>query len=375
MGQAEKKPMPTGSQELPDQTSCKSNIHQTTATSPIFILGIAPRSGTNYLHDLIRNHPDCDPGSGFLEEDHLIANARLLINYIEGVSRWWKKKWGAEELQAEKDALAEELGRGLVAFLASQLDRRKKIGEKRGTGERQRRLVTKTPSVKNLGSFFRFFPAGQLVVLVRDGRSVVESSVKTFDQPYGYAALEWARAARTIQDFQAANPGGAYLLVRYEDLYSSIEPELRRIFYYLSLDPDTYDYSAAANMPIRGSSTLRDNGTSSRQLWVAKGIHWNPVEKPADFNPVDRWSSWSRAKHERFNWLAGEYLSRFGYALRTYPGSDWLWCAWNVILDISHLEAMVWLLRRAIRRLKTISSIGELLAFVWARVDLNRNQP
>jgi hypothetical protein len=108
---------------------------------------------------------------------------------------------------------------------------------------------------------------------------------------------------------------------------------------------------------------------------VAKGIHWNPIEKPADFNPMDRWSNWSRAKHERFNWLAGEYLSRFGYPLKTYPRGSWLWFAWNVILDVSYLEGMVWLLRRALRRLKTIKSFGELFAFILGSVGLTRNEP
>ncbi len=252
---------------------------------------------------------------------------------------------------------------------------RKGIAGKSDAGERQRRLVTKTPSVKNLGLFFKLFPAGQLVILIRDGRSVVESSAKTFDQPYGYAAREWARAARIIQDFQAENPGGAYLLVRYEDLYNHVERELRRIFDYLGLDPNSYDYSAAGNLPVRGSSTLRGNGTSSRQSCVANGIHWNPVEKPAAFNPVDRWSNWNRKKHERFNWLAGKYLSRFGYALKTYPRGGWLWCARNVVLDLSHLEAAVWLLRRALRRLKTISSLGELFTFIRGSVARTRNEP
>lgn len=367
--------MTTGTQELLNELSCKPDRGAAASTSPIFILGIAPRSGTNYLHDLIRNHRDCDSGSAFLEEDHLIANAHLLISYIEGVSRWWKKRWGPEELQAEKDALAEELGRGLVSFLASQLEMRKRAAGKTSAGETPRRLVTKTPSVKNIGLFHKFFPAARLVVLVRDGRSVVESSAKTFDHPYGFAAREWARAAQIIQDFQAEHPGEAYLLVRYEDLYSNVERELRRIFDYLGLDPDTYDYAAAENMPVRGSSTLRRNGTSTRQSWVGKGIHWNPVEKPADFNPVDRWSNWSRAKHERFNWLAGDRLSRFGYASKTYPRGGWLFAAWNVVLDVSHLESAVWLMRRALRRLKNISSMKELFAYIWGNVILTRNEP
>ena len=354
--------MKTGEQELLANASSASGSSGAPATSPIFILGIFPRSGTNYLHDLIRMHPECDPESAVLHEDHLIANAHLLLKYVDAVSRWWKRRWGPAELEAEREALCAELGNGLVSFLASQLERRTRVAGKNGDPRPQRRLVTKTPSVKNLELFSKFFPAGQLLILVRDGRSVVESSVKTFNQPYGYAAREWARAARVIQDFQQANPATPYLLVRYEDLYGDVENELRRIFDYLHLDAEAYDYRSAASLPVRGSSTLRGKPASKRFSWVAGGVHWDPVEKPADFDPINRWSAWGRARHERFNWLAGEYLGRFGYTAKTYSGNRLFWSAWNMAQDVFCLDAATWLLRRIIRRLKTSSSAGELLS-------------
>jgi hypothetical protein len=212
--------------------------------------------------------------------------------------------------------------------------------------------------------FFKLFPSGKLVVLVRDGRSVVESSVKTFSHPYGYAAREWARSARIIQDFQARNPGAPYLLVRYEDLYSNVEKELRRIFNYLDLDAEVYDYSAAASLPVRGSSTLRGQPTAYHASWVAEGIHWEPMKKPSDFNPVQRWADWSRARHERFNWLSGEYLERFGYAPKTYSGGRFLWSAWNRMLDVSQMDSLVWLGRRIRRKFQDISSVDDFLSLL-----------
>jgi protein-tyrosine sulfotransferase len=364
LGHTGKEPMTTGTAELLDQFSHKPDSQTANSTSPIFILGIAPRSGTNYLHDLIRNHPDCDPGSAVLEEDHLVANAQLLVNYVESVSRWWKKRWGAEELQAEKDSLAEHIGRGMIAFLASQVEMRKGIAGCNGTPGRQKRFVTKTPSVKNLGLFFKLFPTGKLIVLVRDGRSVVESSVKTFDHPYGYAAREWARSARIIQDFQARNPRAPYLLVRYEDIYGNLENEMRRIFTYLDLDAEAYDYSAAASLPVRGSSTLRGQPTAYHASWVAEGVHWEPMKKPSDFNPVQRWADWSRARHERFNWLSGEYLERFGYAPKTYSGGRFLWSAWNRMLDVSQMDSLIWLGRRIRRNCQDISSVDDFLCLL-----------
>lgn len=351
------------------------------SNDPIFILGIAARCGTNYLHDLIRMHPDCDSGSAVLEEDNLVANAHVLTRYVDGVSRWWKHHWGPDELRLEKAALAEQIGQGLLAFLSAQLERRKQISGKNGTGGRPLRLVTKTPTVRNLALFYPLFPNGKLIVLIRDGRSVVESAARTFDRPYGHAAKEWASSARIIQDYCKNHPGRQFLLVRYEDLYRNVEKELRRIFEYLQLDAEAYDYDGAVNLPVRGSSTLRGQPSAHEVPWVAQGIHWDPVAKPANFNPVERWANWSRAKHERFNWLAGEYLEKFGYDKKTYTGGRVLWPVWNILLDGLHVDSALWLARRIRRRWKEINSVDDFLGVLrlmkrsimealWERSDL-----
>ncbi len=351
-----------GDQGLLDQINYKSAESSTAqSTEPIFILGIAARCGTNYLHDLIRMHPDCDSGSAMLEEDNLLANAHLLTRYVDGVSRWWKQHWGQDELRTEKEALAQQIGQGLMGFLSAQLERRKQLSAKDGNNGRPTRLVTKTPTVKNLGLFFQLFPTSKLLVLVRDGRSVVESAVRTFDRPYGHAAREWASSAQIIQNQRKEHAATPFLLVRYEDLYTNVEKELRRIFDYLQLDADVYDYAGAVNLPVRGSSTLRGQPSAREVPWVAKGIHWDPVQKPANFNPVERWASWSRAKHERFNWLAGDYLEPFGYARKDYPGGHPLWAMSNFLLDVLHTDGILWTARRVRRRWKEINSMDDFL--------------
>jgi hypothetical protein len=351
-----------GNEVLLDRINCDpADLIDARTSDPIFILGIAARCGTNYLHDLIRMHPDCDSGSGMLEEDNLVANAHLLAKYVDGVSRWWKHHWGSEELRSEKEALAQQIGFGLVAFLSAQLERRKQISGKNGNKGRALRLVTKTPTVKNLALFFRMFPNDKLLVLVRDGRSVVESAARTFDRPYGHAAKEWASSAKIIQDFRRDHPDKEFLLVRYEDLYGNVEKELRRIFEYLHLDPEAYDYAGAVNLPVRGSSTLRGQPSKREVAWVAQGIHWDPVAKPANFNPVERWANWNRAKHERFNWLAGDFMEDFGYKRKTYPAGGVFWSAWNFLLDVCRGDEVLWLARRIGRKWKEINSMDDFL--------------
>src|ERR1700722_1083877 len=123
--------MTIGNQGLLEQENYKpASFSGPQSGDAIFILGIAARCGTNYLHDLIRMHPECDSGSSSLEEDNLIANAHLLAKYVEGVSRWWKHHWGPEELRTEKELLAQQMGQGLISFLSAQLERRKQISHK-----------------------------------------------------------------------------------------------------------------------------------------------------------------------------------------------------------------------------------------------------
>ncbi len=297
-------------------------------TAPIFILGISQRSGTNYLADLLSLHPDCGRPSP-LWEDHVLGHAELLLSYARTLCRRWSRQVAGPPLAAEAGRrcpwpdrihesiahlhpqLCRALGSGVVATLQSLTGRK--------------RLVTKTPSVHNLPLFFDLFPGACLLILVRDGRAVVESGVRSFGWDYESAMHNWARAARTVLAFtqKEGGPPGKYLLVRYEDLVAGGEVQVRRLLDFLGLDACAYDFAAAARLPVKGSSELKAAGE----------MHWRPVEKGADFDPLGRWKNWPRARHERFNWLAGTYLGQLGYEAMQYGGRRRLSAAWNRCLD------------------------------------------
>jgi Tol biopolymer transport system component len=137
----------------------------------------------------------------------------------------------------------------------------------------------------------------------------------------------WATAARAILNFQkSAEPGRRYLIVRYEDLYSDTEREMRRILEFLKLDPERYDFARAIALPVRGSSALTETGV----------MHWRPVQRTSGFDPLQRWANWNRRRHERFNWIAGEYLEGLGYKKKRFSGGTWFWIAWNASQDGLH---------------------------------------
>ena len=276
------------------------------STAIVLILGIMRRSGTNYLYDLLRLHPDCavrdmihGPGQeGRLSEDFLVSQLHLLNDYVQAVQAEWNPHWG--NVEAESAELRFCLGQGLVSFLRRGIPRGK-------------RLVTKTPSVADLKDVFDFLPEARLVILVRDGRAVVESGVKGFLWDFETAAGSWATGARQILDLLKDRAGDRdhVVIVRYEDIWRDVEAELRKLFAFLSLPADIYDFERARALPVRGSSFYR--GTSERPAFTLHGVHWAPVAKTDEFDPLRRFTEWSSEDHTRFNRIAGEYLKRFGY--------------------------------------------------------------
>jgi hypothetical protein len=224
----------------------------------------------------------------------------------------------------------------LISFLTSRV--------------RARRLLTKMPGVRNLEYFFKLFPHAHLLLLVRDGRAVAESAVKTggfkpSSARYELAMRSWAHGAKGIVRFDQAtkNTDCKYLIVRYEDIWSDVKGELSRIFDFLGLDISTYDFNAAESLAIRGSSVFR--GGEEKVQWK------RPVEKTGEFNPLSRWSHWNRALHERFNWIAGEYLEQFGYEVKEHKTNRPLWTIWNIVLDIIWpIRSLLLSVSRALRR-------------------------
>lgn len=281
---------------------------------PIFILGIMPRSGTNYLSDLLCLHPDCGSPQP-IYEDFLLHGGRHLRAYVEAVTAHWDSQWGYAD--SDKAAILSSLGDGLVRLLRDRCT--------------VPRVVTKTPYVNQLDAFFTLFPKADLLIIIRDGRAILESGVRSFKWYPDAARHRWNKAARSIAAFDAKHKGGShrYRIIRYEDLYADLAGTMRGVLEFLRLDADRYDFDAAAHLGVRGSSTLAQQ--------PAGAVHWNPVERGEDFDPTKRFAHWSRRQHERFNWVAGEGLRVLGYEPRLFDGPQLPWTLINILQDLSWL--------------------------------------
>lgn len=259
---------------------------------PIFILSPLPRSGTNFLWDLLRQHPHVAPGRPPIWESYLLKNAGPLIDFAREAQRSWDPVWGpTEHLRPE---LLRHLGDALVRFM---------------TVEPGRRTLTKSPSIANLDHFFDLFPRAHLVLLIRDGRDVVQSGMATFGWTLEGAARWWAKEIDAIARFERdRHPTDYhYRLVRYEDLVEDWPGELERLLKHLDLPLELFDVDAAARLPLRGSSSHRGG--------EGDPVHWEPMPRPKNFKGVGKWHSWTPATRERFLEIAGRQLELMGYEL------------------------------------------------------------
>lgn len=259
---------------------------------PVFILGLTPRTGTNYLWDLVCLHSACSPGREPIREDFFLEHVHQLATFVRDVSSKWDPAWGVVS-EATLGELHTRLGTALVDFLSTDKDRR---------------LVTKNPTVAGIDHVFTFFPTAQLIVLVRDGRAVVESCVRTFGWDVDLAARRWATAVDIAMRFLDGRPADdpAVQLVHYEDLVSDPHGQMTKLLSFLDLDLAAYDFARAERLPVRGSSVFHGGRDH---------VHWDPVERTDEFDPLRRWAGWNAGQHQRFAWLAGRQQVALGYPL------------------------------------------------------------
>lgn len=261
-----------------------------TDDAPIFIMGIMPRSGTNFLHRLLCQHPVCGAiNSTPVREDYVLHHGYWLSTFTKRL-KWQWGHWGADSDFVAP--LSSNIGVGISNFLSNLTE--------------AKRFVTKTPSVANIDSFFEFFPHAKLLIIVRDGRSVVASGMSGFGWNFETASREWAKASRSILKFEKNNQQfkDRFKIVRYESLNVNTVDVLNDVFDFLALDAGQYDFEAALDTPIYGSSYMKEEGDK---------VTWTPKEKDTELVAKNRWDSWSNFEHQRFNRLAGKELKQLGY--------------------------------------------------------------
>ncbi|NNF64074.1 MAG: sulfotransferase [Acidimicrobiia bacterium] len=266
-----------------------------------FLFGVAPRSGTTYLGDLLALHPRCALPAD-LPEDGFLKALGALDGYVAEVQSLWQS-WPDLAVPTSAELRA-AVGAGLGDLLC--------------TRSGAEFTLSKTPYPTNLHRLREVFPDSKAVVIIRDGRSVTESMVRTWSMRFDMAAALFRDGARSVlQAIPNPDSPPAHLhLVRYEDLFEDTQRVLNDVLGFFGLEADEMPSGAIADLPVRGSSTARGDKDG------AGDVHWEAVKRPADFNPVDRWSAWDERQHRKFAAVAGPENVALGYDAATAQASD-----------------------------------------------------
>jgi hypothetical protein len=151
------------------------------------------------------------------------------------------------------------------------------------------------------------FPDVRVVHMVRDGRDVALSfRAAPFGPKHVYqAAHHWRRYLTSAEAAQAVLGPKAFLVVRYEDLLTDPQRELRRVCDFLGEDYDTGMLSFHQRDVVYPTDARNSAG----------------LRRPVLGDNRDKWRAGFTARERRiFEAIAGEHLERYGYP-RLVPGA------------------------------------------------------
>lgn len=261
-----------------------------TPTKPaIFVHGVLPRCGSNFVGNTLALHPNVSAFPRQIYELPLMATADGSVSwYHEFLSRFPRNA----EVIASQEPLA-WLASGMMRALQAE------------SGEQT--MLFKCPSMHNIDLFDCIFPDDILVLVVRDGRDIIESSTRTFySQLFAkkrrQLTIEWQQATDAALRVKDARKSRT-VLWRYEDLVTNAEAMLRDDLPTMDLDPETFPFDELAKLPVFGSSRNDAQGQ----------VDWQPAERQEGFQPVGRWQHWSKRQQDAFMRHAGSTMKKMGY--------------------------------------------------------------
>lgn len=281
----------SGVGKISDQAIQAAKLARGVGRGPaIMIQGVMPRSGTVYVGELLRRHPDLYAYPHQLWEfpalqltgDILKLQKKFLLNYKHNKDKF-----------KENDFLP-LLGASFIAYLHEPVPPRQ-------------RVLTKMPNVQYLNHFFSMFPHENLLILVRDGRDLVHSTLRTWPHlNFLQVCLRWNRSAQMILStlsYLSTIKSNGYWMVKYEDALQDPVTFVQKACSYFDLSENCYPYEKIDEIRVIGSSKLEHQNK----------VAWRHLKKPKDFRPVEYWKQWSAARKLIFKIIAGRTLRDLGY--------------------------------------------------------------
>lgn len=308
---------------------------------PIFVVG-CPRSGTTLLRVMLDSHPDLaiPPESHFIPPTWAVRakyerpgggfDAARMVHDVAAGIRF--KEWDLPVklvLQGVQSLESPSFAATVVAFF-----------EAYASAQGKPRWGDKTPGYSlELPLLARLFPDARFVHIVRDGRNVALSFLEVPKGPrrLAEAAEIWRHRVRVGRaDGRGLGPR-RYLEVRYEDLVTEPERELRRVCEVAQLEfrPEMLGYTERGAAAVPPRSTAHHANLARPPT---KGLRdWREAMAPSDV--------------ALFEGIAGRELSDLGYERRfpTLSAADRARAAASMAANAA--VRTTWLARRQLVRL------------------------
>ena len=254
----------------------------------IFVHGVMPRSGTVYTGEILRLHPELH---AYPNEIWEIPFLELTGDILNAQKHFFKAYPQNKGKVGDLDFLA-LFGASIMAYLHNF------------TPEGKRALL-KIPDAQYISYFDAVFPHENILLLLRDGRDVVNSTIRTWPtMDFSDICKRWALSAKAMLDFWKKKSGSTgVMLVKYEEVIRAPDAFVRKFCKHFGLDEGIFPFEKIKAISVRGSSEIKDSGK----------VTWEASKKPAGFNPIGRWHSWPARHKKSFKMIAGEALIETGY--------------------------------------------------------------
>ena len=266
-----------------------NHIRELERQPAIFIHGTMQRSGTVYTGEILGLHPDLHAYPNEIWEVPFLKFADKLSDF----EHEFLTVYPQNKSKIGKHDFLPLFGSSFIRYLHSYLP------------EGQRMLL-KVPNVYYLNYFFTVFPYENLLLLLRDGRDVVNSTIKTWpNSNFEDVCKRWEHNTETILkfvDYQTERADQIFL-ARYEHIVQNPETFARDLCNHFNLDSEKFPFGKIENLPVRGSSSLK----------TGEEVTWNPTPKAVSFKTTGKWNDWSTQMKDTFKRIAGQALIDAGY--------------------------------------------------------------
>jgi hypothetical protein len=310
---------------------------------PIFVVGAA-RSGTGLLRNLLRGHPDISipAESHFIPHFYLAYGdpndevaARKLARRILRFSR--VDSW---DLDVDESDFAD------CRTYAAIVDRLFRLWAE---SEGKTRWGDKTPHyVSHIPTLVELFPSAKFLHIIRDGRAVSASWVRSAFGPGNFysAGEQWKRRIEDGRRAARALPPENYLEVHYEALLKDTDATMRAVFAFLDETPPAH--TSVLNPPALQLEDPRWRGVSHTEVVASNAEAWR--------------NKLSKEGQRAVESAAGDLLEELGYPVDEPMREPPLWKrrAWGIHDRMVHYWQLLCRPRRLLDNFKLL--VAELAA-------------